>query len=155
MEPTETKMSTAICCNDRKTLTIRLSGLVIVFLALFLTAGCRLCGCSESDADAATLLIAQAAAGGPVNSATLTQNTHVFGDNEFTLTIQIPNARPIVSKGTFSKSGDSVTFKVTNGVSALIFPGTYKLSCQEQDGKKVIVLQRQNPLGPALKFVCH
>jgi len=133
----------------------RFVALTLVIIVLFCLTGCGLCGCDESDADAVTLALAAAAAGGPVAKATLEVVTHFFGDDEFTLTIQIPNAPPIVSKGTLSKSGDTVTFKVTGGLAALIFPGQYKLTCHERDGKKVIVLQRQNPLGQPLTFICH
>ncbi|MGQ0763146.1 MAG: hypothetical protein ACT4OT_14195 [Acidobacteriota bacterium] len=90
-----------------------------------------------------------------VTKVTLEKNSPIFGDDEFTVTMEIQNQNPIVSKGTFSQSGDSITFKVTNGVSALIMPGEYKLTCSERDGRKVITVQRKNPAGPPLTFVCH
>lgn len=133
----------------------RLTTLTCAFVTSLFVSGCGLCGCDQSDADAVTLAIAQAAAGGPVNSATLEVETHLFAAEEFTLTLDIPNQPALVAKGTFSKSGDTVTFKTSGGTSALILPGEYKLICGERDGQKTITLQRTNPLGQPLTFVCR
>jgi hypothetical protein len=127
--------------------------LVIVLLSSL--SGCkRLCGCTESEADAATMAIVKGL-DPRVSKATLERTSHIAEDDEFTLTLEIPNQNPIVSKGTFSESGDTITFRVTNGVSALIMPGEYKITCTEREGRKVIIVQRKNPVGPPLTFVCQ
>jgi hypothetical protein len=141
------------------------------FLALFSCLclllslmGCGMCGCNDSDADAATLALARAVAGPGqvVAGVTLSIDTHLFADDEFTLTVRVQNPPPatgfteIESKGTFKKSGDTVTFTITNGVTTLLQGGAkYTLTCKNIEGKKVIVLQRQGLLTPALVFVCH
>jgi hypothetical protein len=126
---------------------------VIAIVMSVSSVSCRkMCGCTESEADAITMAIVKGL-DPRVTKATLDMDTHLIGDDKYKITMSIPNMAPIVSEGTFSQSGDTITFKVTNGVSALIMPGEYKLTCTERDRRKLIIVQKKG--GPALTFVCH
>lgn len=126
---------------------------VIAILASVGSVSCnKLCGCKESAADEITMNIVKGI-DPRVTKATLEMDTHVFGDDKYKVTLTIPNMAPIVSEGTFSQSGDTVTFNVTNNVSALIMPGQYKLTCSERNGRKVITVQKVG--GQPLTFECQ
>jgi len=132
-----------------------LTAIVFSIIASLSMIGCGLCGCDDSDADAATLLLAAAALGAPVDQAHLSVDWHLFSDDEFTLTTNVRNQPPTTASGTFKKDGDTVTFTFTNGTSAFFLGGKYTLVCSKQDGRKVIVLKRQGLAGAEFKFVCH
>jgi hypothetical protein len=137
--------------SDQRSLPV----LVFCIIASLSMIGCGLCGCDDSDADAATLLLATTALGAPVDQAQLSVNWHLLSDDEFTLTTNVRNQPPTTASGTFKKDGDTVTFTFANGTSAFFLGGKYTLVCSKQDGREVIVLKRQGLAGAEFTFVCH
>ena len=113
-------------------LAIRWSRVVMLGAFAFHLAGCLPCGCRVEKLAAAFL----PALGTPAPSSfTLTFDSPLFGDDRFTATATFPGAPPKSAGGTFSKSGDTITFTFDPSVVALgIANGKYTITC---DGKNM------------------
>jgi hypothetical protein len=127
-------------------------GIPLALLSTFALTACKPCGCADADLEEA---IIQFLPGG-LTSAHFHFDSPLIGEDRFTLQLMLANpapplTNPVTVRGSYKKSGDTITFRPEGGVTGLIIGGAkYTLKCQ--DDPKRMTIQRAG--GPALTFVC-
>jgi hypothetical protein len=122
-------------------------------LLLLALSACKPCGCSDADLEAAIMQLLP----GGLASAHFHFESPWFSEDRFTLELRFTNpppaplTNPLTIRGSYSKSGDTITFRPEGGITGLIVGGAkYDLKCPK-DPKRVVI---QRVGTPALTFDC-